>query len=846
MYLSKFASRRRISEAENARKNRMDIVKALSHGEISKRDLFRWGLLTTTGAMALKNGLSQYATSAFAAVPTGTPLSPLFGAKKFSEPMPRQHVQPRHKLVAKPATAADGVLNTGETNVFHWADPKTGQVYTDANGKPRELASKFYSYHEDFTRNGTFKNPVTGVGPAEGRPDSAIFGHQRFEELPPQIGFILSLGQIAPNTRFNSAMPAQNPDSVWSFGTRAVGAQGNINGSRFGLGTCPLVKLRYGEPAVTRIYNDLPDDVTKNEGFGRNEISTHFHNAHNGAESDGACNAYHFPGTFYDYHWPTVMARRDYILKGNAAGLPTVGGGNLTQLANWQQRCSGPDDGDGLVQIPGDFREIQGTLWFHDHRFFFTAENVHKGNFAMCNMYSGPDRGRDTPDAAGINLTLPSGNLLPWGNIDFDVNLAITNPAFKSGAEAGQLYFDIFDTDGFLGDMLLVNGSYYPYMEVLPRRYRFRTLNASMSRFIKLALAVQSAKKQASGSRVPFWFIANDGNFVVKPILMTSGEMDEQGVAERYDIVIDFSQFSPGDTLFLVNTLQQTNGRKPDGAVSMATALSGTSQDPAVGPILQFRVVNQVQSVDDPTKTWYATDKDNSADFTKPEWQPIGSKKLTEQIPIVAPKRTRTIEWVRANGDSRANPGGVCIPECGDIVQFPWSVKVDGKAAHSLNGNRISELIHDPGEVEHWTYINGGGGWDHPIHLHFEEGVTMNRGNAAIPSTELLVRKDVWRLRPSGQVTFQVRFGEFGGAYVNHCHNTVHEDFAMLLRYQLLRPGSTTHADVTKTPLPSRTGVTWLSPEVLPEGDFRTRSTAATAPATTTTSGGGGSGKGKG
>jgi len=42
------------------------------------------------------------------------------------------------------------------------------------------------------------------------------------------------------------------------------------------------------------------------------------------------------------------------------------------------------------------------------------------------------------------------------------------------------------------------------------------------------------------------------------------------------------------------------------------------------------------------------------------------------------------------------------------------------------------------------------------------------------------------------QVTFQIQFGEYGGSYVNHCHNTVHEDFALLMRIQLLTgvPGS--------------------------------------------------------
>src|SRR5690242_1863484 len=93
MYLSRNASRRRHHEAENARANRREIVEALSHGTISKRDLFRWGLLTVTGALVAKNGLSSWATSAYAQVPTGTPRSPLFGAKKFNDPMRRQVLQ---------------------------------------------------------------------------------------------------------------------------------------------------------------------------------------------------------------------------------------------------------------------------------------------------------------------------------------------------------------------------------------------------------------------------------------------------------------------------------------------------------------------------------------------------------------------------------------------------------------------------------------------------------------------------------------------------------------------------------------------------------------------------------
>src|SRR5262249_36267015 len=248
-------------------------------------------------------------------------------------------------------------------------------------------------------------------------------------------------------------------------------------------------------------------------GFGLNETQLHFHNAHNGAESDGAANTHHFPGTFYDYRWSPTRARRDKI---------------NTQAAD--PRASGPDDHGGLVNVAGDFREIQGTMWAHDHRFFFTAENVYKGNLMMINYYSGPDRGNEVL-TDGVNLRLPSGRLLDFGNTDFDVNLIISDAATD---QSGQLFFDIFDTDGFLGDLPLVNFPSAPFLEVLPRKYRFRILSAGMSRFLQLGLA------DLSGNTVPFQFIANDGNLVVNPIPNTAlegGTLDQQGTAERFDIV---------------------------------------------------------------------------------------------------------------------------------------------------------------------------------------------------------------------------------------------------------------------------------------------------------------------
>jgi FtsP/CotA-like multicopper oxidase with cupredoxin domain len=760
MYLTGKESRVRQREAQKARDNRAEIVRALSQGQITRRDLFRWGIFTASGALALKNGLSPFARSAFADVPTGTPRSPLFGATKFSQPMPRLRLQTPMPL-----------SNVGGQAVF-----PAGSGY--ANAKGMSYHNDFSNYVGDSTLN-PYRNPVTNRGPMEGRPPGEFFVHQRWEEFFPKVGYVMSWTQCAPDTRFHPRFQAQNPDAVWCYGP------GN---TYQGFMPPPLFKGRYGEPILTRIHNNTPVDRAQNGGFGRNETQLHFHNAHNGAESDGATGAHHFPGTFYDYRWSTTLARRDKI---NQNGT--------------NAKAAGPDNDSGIVKVPGDWRELQGTMWIHDHRFFFTAENVYKGNVGMVNYYSGRDRGHETI-TAGTNLRLPSGTQLGWGNVDFDVNLVVSDGATD---QYGQYFFDIFNTDGFLGDLPLINFAYAPFFEVLPRKYRFRILNACMSRFVKLALSF-------NGAPVPFKFIANDGNFVVNPIDLT--ELDEQGIAERYDIVVDFSMFPVGSRLYLVNRLvMRDSGRGPKEILSLATALAGLPEDPVVGKMMEFRVVASVPSVDGPV----TLTKANSCGPNDKSQVPLA---LTEQIPIVAPVRTRVVEFKRSSpGDSRG-PDGQCVPDCPETATlFPWAIRVNGEDSHSFNANRISLLVPKPGEVEHWTYINTGDGWDHPIHLHFEEGITMDRGGAPIPATELLVRKDVWRLRPDGKVTFQVQFGEYGGSYVNHCHNTVHEDFAMLMRLQLLTGvAGSPQVAVTPTVHPTPDGVYFTTPEILPEGDPRT------------------------
>jgi len=760
MYLPRNASKARLREAQNARNNRAEIVRALSQGRVTRRELFKWGIFTAGGLLALKNGLSPFARSAYAGgsdIPTGVPPSPLFGALPFTQPMTR--------LILQTPLPLTSVGTGNDTEVVFPAGTES-------------LNGRRLSYHTDFTASGgtQFVNPLTNRGPLEGRPPGEFFAHQRWEEFLPKAGVIMTLGQLAPGISFHPKFPRQGPNAVWTF---------NSGRNARSVLPPPLIKARYGEPVLFRHYNALPVDRAENGGFGLHEQTTHNHNAHNASTSDGASNAQFFPGQFYDYHWSTTLARADTINTGAT-----------------DPKASGPDGNGGLVNVAGDWRELQGTLWFHDHRFFFTAENAYKGHLGMLNYYSGRDRGNEELED-GINLRLPSGKLLDWGNIDFDVNLLIADMALDP---EGQYFFDIFDTDGFLGDLIHVNFAYRPFFNVLPRKYRFRILCACMSRFIKLGLANEQ------GNAVPFQVIQNDGNLLVSPVTVT--ELDQQGVAERFDIVIDFSQFQVGDKIRLVNLLKHKTGRRPDAELSLAQALSGESSDPVVGGVMEFRIVDTVESVDVPGVFHHASDPDPSQ-VPNP---------LTEQIPLVEPVRKRVVEFTRGGDDPRDPVTGECIPDCGDRESFPWTIRVNGVAQHSLNANRVSILIPRPGEIEHWTIKNGGGGWDHPIHLHFEEGITMNRGGAPIPATELLVRKDVWRLRAGGEVQFQVQFGEYGGAYVNHCHNTVHEDNSMLLRYDILtdpnNPNvSQTHTSIIPTPNPTPDGVTYLTPEVLPEGN---------------------------
>lgn len=726
MYLNRRASQQQVREALKAQENRKEIVRALSHGQVSRRDLLKWGLFSAGGMLAMKGGLNPFVGNSWAdSIPTGMPLSPLFGAKPFTAPMPRCDILKRNPI------SSLALAPTKEAN--------TTATYDIA---PALVGGK------------------TGLkGPAEGRPPGPIWAHQGWEKYPPQIAVEVwqrgasscydynpqvanSLNNgIDPSAtvpcNFHPVMPVQNPGNFWTF-------DGNAPPK--------LLLARYGEPILFRHHNDLNPDVKQNGGFGRHTISTHEHNGHHGAENDGFAGAFFFPGQFYDYHWPIVHA-----------------GVNSINTSASDPKCGSPDGKGGITKLPGDWHETMSTHWFHDHMFSFTSQNVYKGVAAMFNLYSSLDRGNETIND-GVNLRLPSGKDKDWGNLDYDVNLLLSDKAFDQN---GQLAFDIFDFDGFLGDVMTVNLAYRPYFEVERRKYRFRILNASVSRFFKLALS--------DGSQIIQ--IGNDGNLLPAPVYLT--ELDQQGIAERYDVVIDFSRYQLGSKVHLVNLAEHQDGKRVANDLSLSEALSGKSADPCVGRFLEFRIARAPAYPD--------TSVVPKVLIPNPD---------LSKIPVA---RERTIEFgsgASSSGSSTAGSG-------------PWGSKVDGGAMLAADIGRVS-AAPKAGTREIWTLKNGGGGWDHPIHIHFEEAQILARDGKAsnVPLWEK-GRKDVFRLRPGGTVTVTLQFRDWGGMFMEHCHNTVHEDNAMLLRWEIDDSGSPFLRPLP-TPIPTPQGVTFQTPSSLP------------------------------
>lgn len=383
--------------------------------------------------------------------------------------------------------------------------------------------------------------------------------------------------------------------------------------------------------------------------------------------------------------------------------------------------------------LPGDINESVSTQWYHDHMLGYTAQNTYKGLAGFYLLFNKYDTGDETTGFRLPGVRDP-GNF--YANVQYDIPLMLCDRMFDPST--GALYFDLFNQDGIISDKVLVNGAISPYLETKARRYRFRVLSGGPSRFYQLFLTDGGAN-----TSIPFWIISSDGNLLPKPVKVTSLHLS---VAERIDIVVDFKNWS-GKTLYLENRLVQSNGR---GADSNNIGAPGTLAAPGAGKyILQFRVG--------------APAVDNSVDFnTNPNWSFYGLPTKT------LARVTRNFRFERTNGLWVIN--GKPLTEDENVVGF--RVK-----------RNTSEIFN---------VTNNSGSWMHPVHIHFEEFQMIRRNGVPIGAgNPEYGRKDVVQLQHNETNTLQWRFRDFTGKYVMHCHNTIHEDAAMMVRWDIDDTGDT-------------------------------------------------------
>lgn len=536
-----------------------------------------------------------------------------------------------------------------------------------------------------------FVPPVMDPVPALDPPPDPN-AHQRYHEFEPQK--LYEIYEREFKWKFHCDPPYDKGSYTWGFGNTPDGAASTPG---------PTYVAHYGQPVLTRRFNNLPTVGNAKVQFALPSTTSHLHNGHTASESDGNPQDWIDSGEFWDHQY-----------------------GNFP---------SGFDP-----------REKLTTLWYHDHRLDFTAANVYAGLAGFYLLFDDEDTGDEN-----TGFRLPS---FP----DYDVPLLLQDILFD---EDGGVIFDNFATDGMLGDQLTVNRIIRPYMEVEPRKYRLRFLNGGPSRFYQLFL--KASRKVDGTDQPPFCVLTGDGNFLPAPV---TAESIYLSVAQRVDVILDFSKYEEGDTVVVHNLLDQTNGRGPSGRL--------LDFDDPDSLLLQFRVGSKKGVVDNSRIP----------------------KKLRELPTINFDEVKQERLWVFDYD------GGL------------WTI--NGKV---MDPNRIDAGI-EQGSAEIWTFRNGGNDWAHPIHSHFTEFLILEINGKpfkpsyiqdvynnnysyieylALPEEERRKRpikvfmggprRDVATILPGDELKLFMRWKDFLGKHVMHCHNVVHEDHAMMIRWDIVEPG---------------------------------------------------------
>lgn len=176
------------------------------------------------------------------------------------------------------------------------------------------------------------------------------------------------------------------------------------------------------------------------------------------------------------------------------------------------------------------------TLWYHDHALGLTRLNVYAG---LAGFYLLRDAVEDDLIARRL---LPSGpyekEIILQDRFFYpDGRLAYPDKPAANGGPSPSII------PGFTGDVAVVNGAAWPYLDVEPRMYRFRVLNGSNSK--TFVLRARGRELSQDPWPLPVYQVATDGGFLERPLRLT--EPLPLAPAERVDLVVDFSGLEDGE-----------------------------------------------------------------------------------------------------------------------------------------------------------------------------------------------------------------------------------------------------------------------------------------------------------
>jgi spore coat protein A len=390
------------------------------------------------------------------------------------------------------------------------------------------------------------------------------------------------------------------------------------------------------------------------------------------------------------------------------------------------------------------------TLWFHDHALGITRINVFSGMTAFYFLRDQFDTG-----VAGNPLGLPAGKQeieLMIQDRQFDTNGQLlfpdstANPSLVDGPPSNPQIHPFWIPE-FFGDAMLVNGRTWPFLQVEPRRYRFRVVNAANARFVRMGLVDAS-----SGATGPAMYqIGSDGGLLDTPAkLAGQTEPVSDGTptpstrlflapSERADIIIDFGNLR-GKSFTLTN----------DGQVPFP---SGSALDPAdpTRQVMQFQVTLPLSSKD--------------TTYNPASGQPLRGGKNQEPVIVrlanpaagalaagVTPsvKRQLVLFEFEAPTNAGGNMAGTPVEDL--INNTKWKGERDGGGNTPIPGSTkdqsgqglfITELPR-VGSTEVWEFLNSTVD-AHPIHIHLIQFQLVNRQAVTIdPNTGQPAYLDTW------------------------------------------------------------------------------------------------------